>query len=223
MYKMLIVEDDPTIADEVAAQIAPWGIEAKKADDLRNVMQVFAKFQPHIVLLDISLPFFNGYHWCEQIRTVSKVPVIFISSASDNMNIVMAMNLGADDFVSKPFDMNVLTAKVRALLRRTYDFGASVPLLEHKGAILNTGDGSLSVNGEKVSLSKNEYRILLCLMENKGKTVSREKLMERLWQTDQFIDENTLTVNVNRLRKKRDAAGLADFIETKFGVGYIVD
>lgn len=223
MYKMLIVEDDPTIADEVAAQIAPWGIEAKKADDLRNVMQVFAKFQPHIVLLDISLPFFNGYHWCEQIRAVSKVPVIFISSASDNMNIVMAMNLGADDFVSKPFDMNVLTAKVRALLRRTYDFGASVPLLEHKGAILNTGDGSLSINGEKVSLSKNEYRILLCLMENKGKTVSREKLMERLWQTDQFIDENTLTVNVNRLRKKLDAAGLADFIETKFGVGYIVD
>lgn len=223
MYKMLIVEDDPTIADEVAAQIAPWGIEAKKADDLRNVMQVFAKFQPHIVLLDISLPFFNGYHWCEQIRAVSKVPVIFISSASDNMNIVMAMNLGADDFVSKPFDMNVLTAKVRALLRRTYDFGAPVPLLEHKGAILNTGDGSLSVNGEKVSLSKNEYRILLCLMENKGKTVSREKLMERLWQTDQFIDENTLTVNVNRLRKKLDAAGLADFIETKFGVGYIVD
>lgn len=223
MYKMLIVEDDPMIADEVAAQIAPWGIEAKKADDLRNVMQVFAKFQPHIVLLDISLPFFNGYHWCEQIRAVSKVPVIFISSASDNMNIVMAMNLGADDFVSKPFDMNVLTSKVRALLRRTYDFGASVPLLEHKGAILNTGDGSLSVNGEKVSLSKNEYRILLCLMENKGKTVSREKLMERLWQTDQFIDENTLTVNVNRLRKKLDAAGLADFIETKFGVGYIVD
>ena len=223
MYKMLIVEDDPTIADEVAAQIEPWGIEAKKADDLRNVMQVFAKFQPHIVLLDISLPFFNGYHWCEQIRAVSKVPVIFISSASDNMNIVMAMNLGADDFVSKPFDMNVLTAKVRALLRRTYDFGASVPLLEHKGAILNTGDGSLSVNGEKVSLSKNKYRILLCLMENKGKTVSREKLMERLWQTDQFIDENTLTVNVNRLRKKLDAAGITDFIETKFGVGYIVD
>ena len=223
MYKMLIVEDDPTIADEVAAQIEPWGIEAKKADDLRNVMQVFAKFQPHIVLLDISLPFFNGYHWCEQIRAVSKVPVIFISSASDNMNIVMAMNLGADDFVSKPFDMNVLTAKVRALLRKTYDFGASVPLLEHKGAILNTGDGSLSVNGEKISLSKNEYRILLCLMENKGKTVSREKLMERLCQTDQFIDENTLTVNVNRLRKKLDAAGLADFIETKFGVGYIVD
>ena len=223
MYKMLIVEDDPTIADEVAAQIAPWGIEAKKADDLRNVMQVFAEFQPHIVLLDISLPFFNGYHWCEQIRAVSKVPVIFISSASDNMNIVMAMNLGADDFVSKPFDIDVLTAKVRALLRRTYDFGASVPLLEHKGAILNTGDGSLSVSGEKVSLSKNEYRILLCLMENKGKTVSREKLMERLWQTDQFVDENTLTVNVNRLRKKLDAAGLADFIETKFGVGYIIE
>lgn len=222
MYKMLVVEDDPTIAEEIASQIAPWGIEAKTVTDFGNVMKEFAEFQPHIVLLDISLPFVNGYTRCEQIRAVSKVPVIFISSASDNMNIVMAMNLGADDFVAKPFDMNVLTAKVRALLRRTYDFGASVPLLEHRGAILNTGDGSLSVNGSKLSLSKNEYRILLCLMENKGKTVSREKLMDRLWQTEQFVDENTLTVNVNRLRKKLDAAGLPNFIETKFGVGYIV-
>ena len=217
------MEDDPIIAGIVAEHLGKWGYETKKVSDFEKVMEEFAAFQPHLVLLDIGLPFFNGYHWCGEIRAVSRGTIVFLSSADDNMNIVMAMNLGADDFVSKPFDMNVLTAKVRALLRRTYDFGASVPLLEHKGAILNTGDGSLSVNGEKVSLSKNEYRILLCLMENKGKTVSREKLMERLWQTDQFIDENTLTVNVNRLRKKLDAAGLADFIETKFGVGYIVD
>ena len=222
-YKILIVEDDETIASSVEKQLTCWGYETKCVQDFSKVLDTFLAFSPELVLLDISLPFFDGFYWCREIRNLSKVPILFLSSAADNMNIVMAMNLGADDFVSKPFDMNVLTAKVRALLRRTYDFGASVPLLEHKGAILNTGDGSLSVNGEKVSLSKNEYRILLCLMENKGKTVSREKLMERLWQTDQFIDENTLTVNVNRLRKKLDAAGLADFIETKFGVGYIVD
>ena len=222
-YKILIVEDDETIASSVEKQLTCWGYETKCVQDFSKVLDTFLAFSPELVLLDISLPFFDGFYWCREIRNLSKVPILFLSSAADNMNIVMAMNLGADDFVSKPFDMNVLTAKVRALLRRTYDFGASVPLLEHKGAILNTGDGSLSVNGEKVSLSKNEYRILLCLMENKGKIVSREKLMERLWQTDQFIDENTLTVNVNRLRKKLDAAGLADFIETKFGVGYIVD
>ena len=223
MYRIFIVEDDAASASTLARQIQMWGYEVRCAEHFQDILSEFEAFDPQLVLLDLMLPFYNGYHWCSEIRKISRVPILFLSSASDNMNIVMAMNLGADDFVSKPFDMNVLTAKVRALLRRTYDFGASVPLLGHKGAILNTGDGSLSVNGEKISLSKNEYRILLCLMENKGKTVSREKLMERLWQTDQFIDENTLTVNVNRLRKKLDAAGLADFIETKFGVGYIVD
>lgn len=223
MYKMLIVEDDNVIAEEIRSQIAPWGVDAEKVNDFRDVMADFGKFQPHIVLLDVSLPFFNGYHWCAQIRNVSKVPIIFVSSASDNMNIVMAMNMGADDFISKPFDMSVLTAKVLALLRRTYDFGASVPVLEHKGALLNTGDGTLTVAGKKIPLTKNEYRILLCLMENKGKTVSRERLTERLWQTDQFVDENTLTVNVNRLRKKLGSEGLPDFISTKFGIGYILE
>lgn len=223
MYKMLIVEDDNVIAEEIRSQISPWGVDAEKVNDFRDVMAEFGKFQPHIVLLDISLPFFNGYHWCAQIRNVSKVPIIFVSSASDNMNIVMAMNMGADDFISKPFDMSVLTAKVLALLRRTYDFGASVPVLEHKGALLNTGDGTLTVAGKKIPLTKNEYRILLCLMENKGKTVSRERLTERLWQTDQFVDENTLTVNVNRLRKKLGSEGLPDFISTKFGIGYILE
>ena len=223
MYKMLIVEDDNVIAEEIRSQIAPWGVDAEKVNDFRDVMAEFGKFQPHIVLLDISLPFFNGYHWCAQIRNVSKVPIIFVSSASDNMNIVMAMNMGADDFISKPFDMSVLTAKVQALLRRTYDFGASVPVLEHKGALLNTGDGTLNVAGKRIPLTKNEYRILLCLMENKGKTVSRERLTERLWQTDQFVDENTLTVNVNRLRKKLGSEGLPDFISTKFGIGYILE
>ena len=172
--------------------------------------------------MDISLPFFDGYYWCSEIRKLSKVPIIFISSAADNMNIVMAMNMGGDDFIAKPFDQSVLMAKIQALLRRTYDFGTSVTILEHRGALLNTGDHTLTYNGDRIELSKNEYRILLALMEAKGKVVSREKLMERLWETDSFVDENTLTVNVNRLRKKLDNAGLTDFITTKFGVGYII-
>ena len=150
------------------------------------------------------------------------MPIIFISSASDNMNIIMAMNMGADDFVAKPFDGSVLMAKINALLRRTYDFTGSVPVLQHKGAILNTAEQALHYQGREISLSKNEYRILLTLMGSKGHVVSRERLMEKLWQTDCFVDENTLSVNMGRLRKKLDAAGLTDFIETKFGVGYIV-
>lgn len=185
-------------------------------------MADFKDYAPHLVLLDISLPFFNGYHWCGEIRKTSKVPIIFISSASDNMNIVMAMNMGADDFIAKPFDQSVLMAKIQAMLRRTYDFASSVPILEHRGALLNTGDNTLTYQNQQISLTKNEYRILLSLLENKGKVVSREKLMERLWETDHFIDENTLTVNVNRLRKKLDAAGLHEFITTRFGVGYII-
>ena len=222
MYRLFIVEDDRGIAGAIARQAARWGLEAKCAGDFANVMAEFAAYDPQLVLLDIALPFYNGYYWCEKIRAVSKVPVIFISSASDNMNIVMAMNMGGDDFIAKPFDQAVLMAKIQALLRRTYDFGGSAPILEHRGAVLNTGDQTLYYQGQKVELSRNEYRILLSLMEERGKVVSREKLMERLWQTDSFVDENTLTVNVNRLRKKLDAAGLTDFIETKFGVGYIV-
>lgn len=222
MYRLFIVEDDPGIAKAVAAQAQAWNLQTHIVQDFSNVMHEFAEFSPHIVLLDIMLPFFDGYHWCSEIRRVSKVPIIFVSSASDNMNIVMAMNLGADDFISKPFDGSVLMAKIQALLRRTYDFGANVPVLEHRGALLDTGENSLVFGDEKITLTKNEYRILLCLMENKGKVVSREKLMERLWETDSFVDENTLTVNVNRLRKKLDAAGLNDFIATKFGVGYII-
>ena len=192
-------------------------------ENFRDVMAEFAKVNPHLVLMDISLPFFNGYHWCNEIRRVSKVPIIFISSASDNMNIIMAMNMGGDDFIAKPFDQSVLIAKVQALLRRTYDFGTGVTILEHRGLLLNTGDNTLTFEGERMELSKNEYRILLALMEAKGKVVSREKLMERLWETDCFVDENTLTVNVNRLRKKLEGVGLKDFIKTKFGVGYIVE
>ena len=198
------------------------GLEVRCVRNFRNVTAEFAEFDPHIVLLDIALPFYNGFHWCSEIRKVSKVPIIFISSASDNMNIVMAMNMGGDDFIAKPFDRSVLMAKLQAMLRRTYDFAPSVPVLEHRGALLNTGDNTLTYEGEKIPLSKNEYRILLILMESRGKVVSRERLMEQLWESDSFVDENTLSVNVNRLRKKLSASGLEDFITTKFGVGYII-
>ncbi len=223
MYRLLIVEDDNGIAEAIKTQAEMWNIESRIVENFRNIMAEFAEFGPHIVLLDISLPFFNGYHWCTEIRKVSKVPIIFISSASDNMNVIMSMNMGADDFIAKPFDQSVLMAKLQAMLRRTYDFASSLPILEHRGALLNTGDATLSVNGEKVSLSKNEYKILLTLMENKGTIVSREKLMSSLWETDCFVDENTLSVNVNRLRKRLDASGLENFITTKFGIGYIIE
>ena len=223
MYRIFIVEDDSGIAQAIADQARMWALDTWCVKDFRNVMSEFAAYDPQLVLLDISLPFFNGYHWCNEIRKVSKVPVIFISSASDNMNIVMAMNMGADDFIAKPFDQTVLMAKVQAMLRRTYEFASSVPILEHKGALLNTGDNTLTYQDQQIGLTKNEYRILLTLMENKGKVVSREKLMERLWETDSFVDENTLTVNVNRLRKKLDGAGLSGFITTRFGVGYIIE
>ncbi|MBP5623568.1 MAG: response regulator transcription factor [Lachnospiraceae bacterium] len=222
MYKIFIVEDDEGIANGIASQLKSWGHETFLCEDFNNVINEFVKVQPHIVLLDISLPFFNGFHWCNEIRKISKVPIVFISSASENMNIVMAMNMGADDFVAKPFDLNVLVAKVSALLRRTYDFAESVPVLECRGAMLNTGDGTVTYEGNKAELTKNELKILSTLMKERGKTVSREKLMEVLWESDSFVDENTLTVNVNRLRKKLESLGLTDFISTRFGEGYII-
>ncbi len=222
-YKILLVEDDAVIRRAIAAHIRSWGYEAVEVEDFEQVMGIFTREEPHLVLLDISLPFFNGFHWCMQIRQVSKVPIIFISSAADNMNIVMAMNMGGDDFITKPFDLNVLTAKVQALLRRTYDFAGTSQLLEHRGAILNLSDGTLMWNNERIELTKNEFRIMKALMEQKERVVSRDELMENLWATDSFIDDNTLTVNVNRLRKRLEQVGLKDFIVTKKGLGYKVE
>ncbi len=223
VYKLLIVEDDLGIAKAIEAQAKMWNFDVRIAENFRDITGEVAAFSPHIILLDITLPFFNGYHWCSEIRKFSKVPIIFISSASDNMNIIMAMNLGADDFVAKPFDLTVLLAKIQALLRRSYDFAPTTNVLSHKGALLNLNDHTLSFHGDDIPLTKNEYRILSCLMEKRGTVVSREKLMERLWETDQFVDENTLTVNINRLRKKLEGVGLTHFITTKFGVGYLIE
>lgn len=222
MYRVLLVEDDRTIAQTLSAQLSGWGFAVRAAENFQDIVGEFRAFDAQLVLLDLMLPFQSGFHWCAEIRKLSKAPIMFLSSASDNMNIVMAMNMGGDDFIAKPFDRTVLVAKVQALLRRCYDFHPTAPILEHRRAELNTGDNSLRFRGEKIELTKNEYRILLCLMENKGQVVSREKLMERLWASDSFVDENTLTVNVNRLRRKLDGAGLTGFITTKFGVGYLL-
>ena len=222
MYKIYIVEDDKGIADGITSCLGNWGMEGRVVSDFRKVLEEAEEYEPHLIIMDITLPFMGGYHWCQEIRKNSSVPIIFISSATDNMNLVMAINMGADDFIAKPFDQSVLMAKINALLRRTYDFGGAVDVLEHRGALLNTGDGSLTYAGEKLDLTKNEFRILLTLMRSKGRTVSREKLMETLWESDEFVDDNTLTVNIGRLRKKLDAAGLHDFITTKHGVGYLI-
>ncbi len=222
MYRILIVEDDRAIARAMQKRIAMWGLEARCAEDFRDITGEFTALDPHLVLLDIMLPFYNGYHWCSEIRRISQVPVVFISSASDNMNIVMAMNMGGDDFITKPFDLEVLMAKLQAILRRAYDYGKTLEALEYRGAVLNLSDASLTCKGERIDLTKNEYRILQALLENKGKVVSRDTLMHRLWETDSFVDENTLTVNINRLRRKLAAAGLTDFITTKKGMGYLL-
>ncbi len=221
MYKLLIVEDDAVIAKTIKKHMEGWGYEVVCVEDFKDVLQIFVTQKPQLVLMDISLPFYNGYHWCDEIRKVSKVPVIFISSASDNMNIVMAVNMGGDDFVAKPFDLNVLQAKIQATLRRTYDFAGENNLIEHKGMIFDSGKGMITYEGVQVELTKNEMGILKMLLEQKGRIVTRDKLMERLWESDSFIDDNTLTVT--RLRKKLKEVGIEDMIKTRKGIGYAVD
>lgn len=223
MQKIMIVEDDDIIASSIKKHLEKWNYDVFVVNDFENVLEDFRLYEPLLILLDISLPYYNGYYWCQEIRKESEVPIIFISSTSENMNIVMAMNMGGDDFIAKPFDLTVLMAKIQAILRRTYDFGSETNVIAHKGAMLNISDATLTFNGEKIDLTKNEYRILLTLLENKGKVVSRNFLMNKLWETDSYVDENTLTVNVSRLRKKLERSGLADFIETRSGMGYIVE
>ena len=220
MHKILLVEDDEVIRQQVKKMLEQWGYEVVLVEDFMEVLSIFVKVEPHLVLMDIGLPLFNGYHWCQEIRKVSKVPIMFLSSRDQAMDIVMAINMGGDDFVTKPFDQNVLLAKIQGLLRRSYEFGKDQNLLEYMGVILNLKAMDLVYQGEVVSLTKNEFQILQVLFERSGNIVSREDLMKELWNSDFFIYDNTLSVNVARLRKKLEAVGLKDFIETKKGVGY---
>lgn len=220
MQHIWIVEDDETIAHAVRDKLRQWGFEVRCAVDFQRIVEEFLEFVPHLVLLDVTLPYYDGYHWCREIRARSQVPIVFISSASENMNIVMAMQMGADDYLVKPFDLNVLEAKVRALLRRTYEFGSGTEWVEHGGVVLHLAE-MRAVHGDRsVELTKNEFRILEALMTQKGEVLTRDDLMKKLWQSDAYIDDNTLTVNVTRLRKTLADIGVHDFIHTKKGVGY---
>ena len=222
-YRILVVEDDKTIAEEISTYLRTWDFEVGLISDFSAVMEEFGAFSPHLVLMDVSLPFFNGYHWCTQIRKLSQIPIIFLSSASDNMNIVMAMNMGGDDFIAKPFDLQVLSAKIQAMLRRSYSYQGQNELQECKGVMLNTSNGVMDIAGQKVELTKNEFRMLQLLFSHKGEIVTREALMTHLWDSDCFVDDNTLTVNMTRLRKKLSEYEKEDLIITKKGIGYLVE
>lgn len=222
MYKIFLAEDDEVICSLVKKHLESWGYKVYAAEDFSDIMGEFVRVDPQIVILDLKLPCYNGFHWCDEIRRVSQVPVIFLSSAADNMNMVMAMSRGADDFIPKPFHLEVLSAKVQAILRRAYSFGAGTNLLERGGAVLNLGSGDLSFQGRSVSLTRNELKILNLLFSQAGNVVSREDIMQMLWENDDFVDDNTLTVNVNRLRRKLEEIGLGNMILTKKGRGYMI-
>lgn len=224
MFKIMIVEDDQTIATLIAQALSKWQLSAVTVSDFSKVYDQFVAEQPHLVLLDINLPVYDGYHWVQQIRAHSQVPVIFISSRNTNMDMVMAMNLGADDFVNKPFAMEVLIAKINALLRRTYNYTENQSqTLSHNGLTLDIENGAALVNDVAINLSKNEYKLLQILLRSHGHVVSREHLLKALWQDARFVDDNTLTVNINRLRKKITDAGLPEYIQTRVGAGYIIN
>ncbi|MGA8942003.1 MAG: response regulator transcription factor [Thermoactinomyces sp.] len=221
--KIMIVEDDLTIRDLLGESIEKWGYKTVKIEDFGQVLQIFLKEKPHLVLMDINLPFFDGFYWCNKIREVSKVPIIFLSSRNTPMDMVMAMNLGGDDFIQKPFYEEVLIAKIKALLRRTYSYiETPANINEHDGVILNLDNGNVMYGEQKTELTKNEFRILNILMQNKGKAVSREKIIQSLWENESFVDDNTLTVNIARIRRKLTDIGKEDFIKTIKGVGYII-
>jgi DNA-binding response OmpR family regulator len=222
-YKIMIVEDDLTIAGVLQNHLAKWGYSAYATKDFSAILTEFRREEPHLILLDISLPRFNGFYWCGEIRKISRVPILFLSSHTDNMDIVMAMSMGGDDYITKPFDLSVLVAKIQALLRRSYDFQGQFHALEHMGAVFHPGEGALHFKGQKIELTRNETKIMQTLLTNKGNVVSRDELMLKLWDSDVFIDDNTLTVNVTRLRKKLEDAGLLGFIVTKKGMGYLVE
>lgn len=223
MYKIFLVEDDPVICRTVAEHLTLWGYGVRAVENFSKVTEEFEAFAPQLVLLDIGLPGYNGYHWVREIRQRSKVPVVFLSSASDNINIVTAIELGGDDFIAKPFDLTVLTAKVQAVLRRAYALQGSVDVLEYHNALLDLGGETVTGPEGKAELTKNEFRILKVLMENAGHTVSRSDLMTRLWESESFIDDNTLTVNVSRLRKKLENIGLSGLLATRKGHGYVLE
>ena len=222
-YRIYIVEDDEDIADKMKKHLEKWAYQVTLAENFEDILGEAGRVLPDLILLDIHLPCYNGFYWCRELRRLFKVPIVFISSSDDNMNIVMAMDMGGDDFIAKPFDLAVLTAKLGAILRRSYSYAGQMNMIEHEGAVLNLLDGSMAYQGERAEFSKNELSILALLMENAGEIVNRDTIMMQLWDSDAFIDDNTLTVNVARIRKKLSGIGLKDFVDTKKGMGYLIE
>ncbi len=223
MYKILIIEDDKALCNNIKEGISKWGFEGISINSFENILEELIALKPHLVIMDINLPYYDGFYWCKKIRSISKVPIIFLSSRDSNMDIVMAVNMGGDDYITKPFSMDVLLAKIQALLRRTYSYGERTDeIIESQGVILNINNGILTYSGINIELTKNEFKILQLLIKNKGKIISRNKIMRVLWESEYFISENTLTVNVNRLRKRLEDIGLKDFIITKKSQGYMI-
>lgn len=220
MYKIMIVEDDATITEVLERHLKRWGYQVCTVSDFNSVLEQFEQCQPDLVLMDVSLPFYNGYYWCTEIRKCSQTPILFISSSGDDMNLVMSINLGADDFVAKPFNLEVVLAKIQAILRRTYSFGAEMNVLRYNGVTLNLSNSMVSYGEERLELTKNELKIMQLLIEGRGNTVHRDTIMTNLWESESFVDENTLSVNIARLRKRLEAIGLGDFIVTQKGIGY---
>src|SRR5699024_9816035 len=218
-----LIDDDKALCKNIKEGISKWGFEPVSIENFKNILEEFAEYNPHLIVMDINLPYFDGFYWCKKIRKISKVPIIFLSSRNSNMDIIMAVNMGGDDFVTKPFSMDILLAKIQAILRRTYSYGENEGnIIECNKAILNISDGTLTYDDESIELTKNEFKILHLLMKNKGKIISRDRIMRVLWESEYFISENTLTVNVNRLRNRLEEVGLKDFIITKKSQGYMI-
>ncbi len=222
-YKIYIVEDDTSIALMMKNHLEKWAYQVRLTENFQDILGEVSGFSPDLILIDITLPYYNGFYWCSEIRKLFKIPIVFISSADDNLNIVMAMDMGGDDFIAKPFDLAVLTAKIGAIIRRSYSYAGQVNVIEHQGAICNLMDATMNYQGKKVDFSRNEFQILVLLMENAGSIVSRDTIMMQLWDSDNFIDDNTLTVNVTRIRKKLKEIGLEDFVKTRKGIGYLIE
>lgn len=220
-WKIFLVEDDKVIAEEIKRHLKFWNYEIKIAEDFQNIFDDFKNFHPDLVLMDVSLPFYNGYHWCKIIRKNSKVPILFISAADENLNLIMAMDLGADDYLTKPFELELLQIKIRALLRRAYEYVETKNIF-YKDIRLNCDNMIISRENKEIELTKNEFKILEILLEKPGKVVNRDEIIDKIWQTDSYIDDNTLTVNVMRLRKKLEDINIFELIKTKKGVGYYV-
>lgn len=223
VYKIMIVEDDISLSKNMSDGLVKWGFETFIARDFGNIASEFVKYKPNLIIMDVNLPQYDGFYWCSRIRELSKIPIIFVSSRDTNMDIIMAVNTGADDYITKPFFMDILIAKINALLRRTYSYSdENTDFLECGGVILNLVDKTILYNEEKIELTRNEFKVMLLLMKNRGKAISRERIMRALWEDDNFINDNTLTVSINRLRMKLKDLGLQDYIVTKKGFGYLV-